>query len=85
MEYYASRLFITPKYLSEACDAVSGHNASYWIEYYFSQELACQLNDRSKPLVEIAHELNFSSPSYLSRYIKRVFNCSPSEYRKRLK
>lgn len=85
VEYYASRLFITPKYLSEACVAVSGHNASYWIEYHFSQELARQLNDRSKPLVEIAHELNFSSPSYLSRYIKRVFDCSPSEYRKRLK
>lgn len=85
VQYYASRLFITPKYLTEACIAVSGHNASYWIEYYTSQELASQLNDRSKPLVDIARELNFSSPAYLSRYIKRIFDCSPSEYRKRLK
>ena len=52
---------------------------------YTAQEIAHQLSDRSKPLVEIAHELNYSSPSYLSRYVKRVFGCSPSEYRKRLK
>ena len=85
VEYYASRLFITPKYLSEACVAVSGHNASYWIERYTAQEVAHQLSDRSKSLVEIADELNFSSPSYLSRYVKRAFGCSPTDYRHRLK
>lgn len=85
VEYYASRLYITPKYLSEACVAVSGYNASSWIEYFTTQEIAHQLNDRSKPLTDIAYELNFSSPSYLSRYVRRIFGCSPSEYRKRLK
>ena len=85
VEYYASRLFITPKYLSEACVAVSGHNASHWIDRYTAQEIAHQLSDRSKPLIDIADELNFSSPSYLSRYVKRTFGCSPSEYRKRRK
>lgn len=85
VEYYASRLFITPKYLSEACVAISGHNASHWIDRYTAQEIAHQLSDRSKPLIDIADELNFSSPSYLSRYVKRTFGCSPSEYRKRLK
>lgn len=85
VDYYASRLFITPKYLSEACVAVSGHNASYWIDRYTTQEIALQLSNRSKPLIDIAYELNFSSPSYLSRYVRRTFGCSPSEYRKRLK
>ncbi len=85
VEHYASRLFITPKYLSEACVAVSGYTASSWIEYYTTQEIAQMLSDRSKPLTDIAYELNFSSPSYLSRYVKRTFGCSPSEFRKRLK
>ena len=85
VEYYASRLFITPKYLSEACVAVSGHSAGYWIDRYTTQEISHQLSDRSKPLTEIADELNFSSPSYLSRYIKRTFGSSPSEYRKKMK
>ena len=85
VEYYASRLCITPKYLSEACVAVSGHNASSWIDRYTMQEIASQLNNRSKSLIDIADELNFSSPSYLSRYVKRTFGCSPSEYRKKMK
>ena len=85
VDYYASRLCITPKYLSEACIAVSGHNASYWIDSYTTQEIALQLSNRSKSLIAIAYELNFSSPSYLSRYVKRTFGCSPSEYRKRMK
>ena len=85
VDFYASRLCITPKYLSEACIAVSGHNASYWIDSYTTQEIALQLSNRSKSLIAIAYELNFSSPSYLSRYVKRTFGCSPSEYRKRMK
>lgn len=85
VEYYASRLCITPKYLSEACIDVSGHNASHWIEHFTTQEIAHQLAIRNKQLSEIAYELNFSSPSYLSRYVKRTLGCSPSEFRKRLK
>ena len=85
VEYYASRLYITPKYLSEACVAVSGYTAGSWIEYYTTQEIAHQLSDWSKSLIDIAYELNFSSPSYLSRYVKRTFGCSPSDFRKRMK
>ena len=85
VEYYASLLGITAKYLSEACVASSGHNASYWIERFTIDEIARQLADRDKPLTDIAADLSFSSLSYLSRYIKRAFGCTPSEYRQRLK
>lgn len=85
VEYYASRLFITAKYLSECCIIVSGHSASHWIDRYTTEEIARQLAQRHKPLSEIAFELNFSSSSYLSRYVNRTLGCSPSEYRKRLK
>ena len=85
VEYYASRLFITAKYLSECCIIVSGHNASHWIDRYTTEEVARQLSDRHKPLTAIADELGFSSPSYLSRYVTRTLGCSPSEYRKRMK
>ena len=63
VEYYALRLFITAKYLSECCIIVSGHNASYWIDRYTTEEVARQLSDRHKPLTAIADELGFSSPS----------------------
>ena len=85
VDYYASRLCITPKYLSECCIMVSGHTASHWIERYTTEEIVCQLQDRRKSFIDIAYDLNFSSPSYLSRYVSRTLGCSPSEYRKKLK
>ena len=85
VDYYASRLCITPKYLSECCQMVSGHNASHWIDRYTTEEVVRQLHDRHKTFVQIAYDLNFSSASYLSRYVTRVLGCSPSEYRKKLK
>ena len=85
VDYYASRLFITPKYLSECCQTVSGHNASYWIDRYTTDEIVRQLHNHYKTLAQIADELNFSSASYLSRYVTQKLGCSPSEYRKRLK
>ncbi|MCR4852990.1 MAG: helix-turn-helix transcriptional regulator [Prevotella sp.] len=85
VDYYSSLMGITAKYLSEACVAASGHNASYWIERFTIEEIARQLADLDKPLTDIATDLNFSSLSYLSRYIKRAFGCTPSEYRQRLK
>lgn len=85
VDYYASRLCITPKYLSECCLAVSGHNASHWIDRYTTDEIVRQLQNRHKTFVQIAYDLNFSSASYLSRYVTRTLGCSPSEYRKKLK
>ena len=84
VEYYASRLSITPKYLSEVCVAASGHNATYWIDRFTTEEISRLMKDDNKSLNEIALELNFSSASYFSRYVKRAFGCSPSEYRQRL-
>lgn len=82
VEYYAGRLFISPKYLSECCIAVSGRNASGWIEHYTTQEIARLLSDKHNSLADIADQLNFSSVSYLSRYVSRTFGCSPREFRK---
>ena len=85
VDYYASRLCITPKYLSECCIMVTGQTASHWIERYTTEEIVRQLGERKKSFVQIAYDLNFSSASYLSRYISRTLGCSPSEYRKRMK
>lgn len=82
VEYYADRLCITPKYLSEMCVAASGHNASHWIEQFTVEELTRLLADKHLPLTEIAYRMNFSSPAYLSRYIRRTLGMSPSDYRK---
>ncbi|GJH40050.1 transcriptional regulator [Capnocytophaga sp. HP1101] len=82
VSYYADRLFITPKYLSEACVKASGHNASYWIDYFLIDAISKALTDTDTPLIELSEEYRFSSLSHFSRYVKSHLGVSPTEYRK---
>ena len=82
LEFYASRLCITPHYLSEICKKVSGKPASYWIDRFTMQEISRLLRQKELPLAEIAERMNFSSVSYFSRYVQKRINLPPSEYRK---
>ena len=82
LKFYASRLCITPHYLSEICKKISGKPASYWIERFTMQEIARLLRQKELSLAEIAERMNFSSVSYFSRYVQKRINLSPSEYRK---
>ena len=82
LEFYASRLCITPHYLSEICKKISGKPASYWIERFTIQEITRLLRQKELSLTEIAERMNFSSVSYFSRYVQKRLNLPPSEYRK---
>ena len=82
LEFYASRLCITPHYLSEICKKISGEPASYWIERFTMQEITRLLRQKELSLTEIAGRMNFSSMSYFSRYVQKRINLTPSEYRK---
>ena len=80
--FYASRLCITPHYLSEICRKISGRPASYWIDRFTMQEITRLLRQKALPLTLIAEQMNFSSVSYFSRYVQKRIGKSPSEYRK---
>ena len=82
LEFYASRLCITPHYLSEICKKASGNPASYWIDRFTMQEITRLLRQKELTLTEIAERMNFSSVSYFSRYVQKRLDMSPSEYRK---
>ena len=79
--YYADKLCITPKYLSQISKSVSGLPASEWITFYATFELVSLLNDQSKTLSEVADLMNFETASHFSRYTKKLLGKSPSEYR----
>lgn len=84
VEFYASQLFITPKYLSEICKKSSGKTASEWIQNYTTTRLILLLRNDNLTFTQIADSMNFSSQSFFSRYVKKVLGESPSEYRSRL-
>ena len=84
VEFYASQLFITPKYLSEVCKKNSGKSASEWIQNYATSRLILLLRNNQLTFTEIADSMNFSSMSFFSRYVKKVLGVTPGEYRARL-
>ncbi len=84
LDFYASRLCITPYYLSEICKKVSGKPASYWIDRFAMQEITRLLRQKEFSLTEIAERMNFSSVSYFSRYIRKRLGVCPAEYRNNL-
>lgn len=81
VNYYASELCVTPKYLSEVSKQVSGQSANYWINRFAVLDISRLLRARRMDLVEIADLFEFSSASYFSRYVQRYLGQSPSEYR----
>lgn len=81
VSYYADRLCVTPKYLSEVSKKVSGYSANYWINRYTIHDIARLLRDKSLTFVRISDMFGFSSPAYFSRYVQRNLGMNPTEYR----
>lgn len=79
--FYADKLCITPKYLSEICRKVSNLSASEWISYYTRNIIVKMLNESSLTLAEISDRMNFYNYSHFSRYVKKILGVSPKEYR----
>ena len=81
VEFYAEKLFITPKYLSTVIKRTSGYNATNWINRYVILEAQSLLKYSDKSIQEIADCLNFSNASFFGKYFKRHTGMTPGEYK----
>ena len=85
VEFYAGKLFITPKYLSRVIRDNTGKTVSDWIEEYVVAEIKSMLGSTGLTIQQISHELNFPSQSFLGKYFRRIVGVSPGDYRKSLR
>ena len=81
LDFYASRLCITPHYLSEICKKVCSKPATYWIDRFTIQEITRLLRQKDLSLTEIAERMCFSSVSYFSRFVQKHVGVSPTVFR----
>ena len=81
VSYYADRICVTSKYLSEVSKKVSGYAANYWINRYTTLDIARLLRNKSLTFARISDMFGFSSPAYFSRYVQRNLGMNPTEYR----
>lgn len=79
--YYAGKLGLTPKSLTNLIKSLSGQSAHNWIVYYTIFEIKALLRDSSLDIKAIAIRTHFPDQATLSRYFHRYTGMTPSKYR----
>ena len=81
--FYADKLCITPKYLSQIVKNVSGFSAPDIINKYVILEAQHLLRHTDLSIKEIADQLNFPNQSFFYKYFKAHTGCTPNSYRQK--
>lgn len=84
VQFYSNELNITAKYLNHLSKIHSGITASDWIKRHAKERIILLLQDKNLNISEIADEMEFSSHSFFTRYVKTILGVTPSEFRDRL-
>ena len=81
--FYAEKLHITPKYLSEICKQRSGHKAKEIISSILISKIKREIMITGKSMKVIAYEYNFADQSSLGKFFRKMTGESPSAYKKK--
>lgn len=84
LQFYADRMFLSPKYVSGMIKSYSGRSAGEWINEYVVLEAKIMLRYSDLSVQQIAYHLNFPTQSAFGKYFKEQVGCSPRNYRKGL-
>lgn len=81
IDFYASRLCLTPRYLSTLIKQVSGKSAKQWIDDALITRIKIELNHTDKPIARICDDMNFPNPSFFTKFFKRMTGLTPNQFR----
>ena len=65
--FYADKLFLTPKYLSQLIKQNTGKSVNEWIEDYIMLETKALLKLTNMTIHQISDEMNFPSQSFFGK------------------
>lgn len=80
ISFYADRLCVTPKYLSQVVLLACGYPASDVIDHHVIAEAKMLLRSKQYTVAQISDMLNFTCQSYFGRFFKRITGITPGEY-----
>lgn len=81
VNFFASLLCYSPKYVSYIIKRVSGRTATEWINEITMEHIKQQLKFSNKSVKEIAEYFNFPNQSFFGKYVKKHLGVSPARYR----
>ena len=84
VEYYASQLCVTPKYLANVCREESGKSAIAWIQERVIHDIRFLLSNPDVSIKEIAVLTGFETISLFGRFVRTHMGTSPRELRKKI-
>lgn len=80
--FYAMKLNITPKYLSEITKQKTNHKAKEVISHILSIKLKREMLYSGKSMKVIAYDYNFADQSSLGKFFRKMNGISPSTFKK---
>jgi AraC family transcriptional regulator, transcriptional activator of pobA len=84
VDYFASQLNITPKYLSAICKQITGKSVKQHIDDAVLRDITVLLRDERLSVKEIAQMTGFPNQSFLGTYLRKHTGMSPYRYRQQL-
>lgn len=82
VNYYASKLFISPKYFAQLVLKESGRHAKDWITEYVIRDAKSMLRSGGMTVQEVSNNLNFPNASFFGKYFKKATGMSPKQFMK---
>ena len=80
VNYYADRLYITPKYLGKIIKEYCGRKPGDLIRDYVILEAKAMLRTKQYTVNQVADALNFPSSSFFCRYFRQAVGSSPTKF-----
>lgn len=81
VEFYADKLCLSPKYLSELSKSVCGYTVQELVFKNITRKAMSLLDSTHKTVAEISDELNFPTPSSFGTFFRKQTGLSPQKYR----
>lgn len=82
--FYADKLCLSPKYLSELSKSVCGYTVQELVFKAITRKAMSLLDSTGKTVAEIADDFNFPNPSSFGTFFRKQTGLSPQKYRERL-
>lgn len=81
VNYYAEKMNISSKYLTNIVNQVTGHTPKTIIDQYVILQLKLHLKRSTQSIKEMAWEFHFADVSYFCRYFKKHTGLTPQQIR----